>query len=197
MVSQLTSAPAELMTAEEFYDWAHLPENDGRWYELEDGRVIEMPPPQYIHGTISSWIVHLLWNYAIACGRGHVTSNDTGIIVRRRPDTVCGADIMYFAETIPLQQMPKGYAEDTPRLIVEVYSPSDRPGKLSRRIRQYQAKGVPLLWVVYPEDSTVDVYRLGEPTDGLVESDTLDGGTALPDFKLSVADLFKLPGTLT
>jgi hypothetical protein len=34
------------MTAEEFGAWANSPENEGRWFELVRGEVIELPPPK-------------------------------------------------------------------------------------------------------------------------------------------------------
>jgi hypothetical protein len=33
------------MTAEEFFEFVHRPENANRWFELVRGEVIELPPP--------------------------------------------------------------------------------------------------------------------------------------------------------
>lgn len=195
MSAMIASAPPGLMTAEEFYEWANRPENDHAWFELEDGKVVEMPPPQGVHGTVAGWIVHLLWQFAIQRGKGHVTSNDTGLIVRRRPDTVRGADIMYFEETKPLEEMAVGYIEETPTLVVEIRSPSDRPGKLNKRIKQYLAKGVPLVWVVHTDKRSVDVHQSNQDVESFGSTEILDGGAALPDLRLPVADLFRLPNT--
>jgi Uma2 family endonuclease len=71
-----TAPPAE-MTADEFQRWVEFPVNQGRWWELDQGRVIERPPPKPPHGTLCAWIAHLLWSFAIARGRGRVTTNDT------------------------------------------------------------------------------------------------------------------------
>src|SRR5687768_9361360 len=33
------------LTVEEFYEWASRPENAHRWFELERGEPVELPPP--------------------------------------------------------------------------------------------------------------------------------------------------------
>ena len=199
MVSQLTSAPPDLMTAEEFYDWAHLPENADGSHELEDGKIVQiMSRPNRTHGLIC-WIVsHWLGNYVIPRG-GYLLTNDTGFIVKRRPDSVRGPDVMMFlkADFRILDDIQPKYVENVPDLIVEVYSPTDRPGKLNKRIKEYLGKGVPLIWVIYPQDRTVAVFRLKSEFESLDEIDTLEGKNAPPDYKLPVADLFRQPGTPT
>jgi len=40
------------MNAEQFYDWVHRPANYYRFFELERGEVIEMPPPGGVHGVV-------------------------------------------------------------------------------------------------------------------------------------------------
>lgn len=34
---------ATRMTAEEFFDWVHRPDNAGKWFELVRGEVLELP----------------------------------------------------------------------------------------------------------------------------------------------------------
>jgi Uma2 family endonuclease len=40
-----TTTAKKLMTAEEFCDWVHQPEQDDKWFELVRGEVIELPSP--------------------------------------------------------------------------------------------------------------------------------------------------------
>jgi hypothetical protein len=47
----MTTTATQLMTAEEFYDWANRPENAGKHYELEKGRVVEVSCP----GNGTAW----------------------------------------------------------------------------------------------------------------------------------------------
>jgi Uma2 family endonuclease len=61
-----TSATAiNRMTAEDFCDFVHRPENDNRWFELVRGEVIEMPPPQKPHGIVQGNTARLLGNYTL------------------------------------------------------------------------------------------------------------------------------------
>ena len=77
----------------------------------------------------------------------------------------------------------------TPDLAIEVLSPSNRPGEMSRKRRDYFSAGVRLVWEVDPDARRVTVYEADRAT--VVDSDgTLDGGAVLPGFALSVARIF-------
>ena len=191
------TAPAALMTAEEFFDWACRPENADRKWELEDGvpvEVTDVPPPGGPHGLVIWFVLTLLTDYVRRRQAGHMFPNDTGLVVRRRPDTVRGPDIMMFLDSQTLDQIPAGHVDRVPALVVEVFSPSDKPSKLNRRVRQYLKRGVPLVWVVYPDERSVDVHRPGKPADYLEWDDALSAPDVLPDFACKVSDLFALPG---
>jgi len=199
-----TAAPTAvgLMTAEEFFAWANRPENADRRYELEDGRIVDldaertvdMPSPGDLHGTICAIVVYLLQMYCYGRGAGRVASNDTGVLVRRRPDTIQGADVLFYDATRPVGDIAVGYSTDIPALVVEVFSPSDRPGRLNRRIGRYHAHGIPLVWAVYPEDFQVDAHRPNQAVQTFDLGDTLDNFAELPGFTTPVAALFTLPG---
>ena len=191
------TAPAGLMTAEEFYDWAGLPENADRKWELEDGvpvEVTDVPPPQDPHGLLIWFILTRLTDYVRVRQAGHLYPNDTGLIVRRRPDTVRGPDLMLFLDSRTFDQSTPGYVERVPVLIVEVVSPSDKASNLRRKVAQYLKRGVPLVWVVYPEERSVSVHRPGRPTAELEWNDDLSAQDVLPGLVCKVSDLFALPG---
>ncbi len=193
---------AGLMTAEEFFEWSCRPENRDRHCELEDGRVIDldtertadMPSPGDLHGAICALVVYLLQGYCFGHRSGRVNSNDTGVLVRRRPDTIQGADVLLFDAVKAVGDLSSGYPTDIPILVVEVYSPSDRPGRLNRRIARYHTHGIPLVWVVYPEELQVDVHRSSQAVQSFEIGDTLANFPELPGFSAPVAALFTLPG---
>jgi Uma2 family endonuclease len=189
--------PRPLVNAEEFLDWCGRAENAGRHFELVRGEIVEMPPPGDRHGTICSWIAHLLWSFALRRGRGRVNSNDVGLVVERDPDTTRGADILFFDENVPLAAIASKYPAQLPVLIVEVLSPSDNWTRTQLRIRQYLNLGVPLVWVLDPEMESVTVFRPNELSRLLSDSDVLTGNGVLPDFECKVSELFTLPGVMS
>jgi Uma2 family endonuclease len=86
------------------------------------------------------------------------------------------------------------HSRQIPQLVIEVLSPTDKPNKINQRIGDYLRRGIPLVWIVDPDDRTVGVHRKGELPRTLDDADVLTGEEVLPDLKIPVADLFKLPG---
>jgi Uma2 family endonuclease len=187
-------ATTGLLTAEEFAEWLQQPENAGRRCELVHGRIIDMPSPTRFHGTVCALTTRILGNYIFARGAGSIASNDSALIVRRNPDTVRGPDLMLFLPIIALDDIPRRPSEEVPALVVEVLSPSDTQTRTLLRVQQYHARGVPLVWVIDPEERTVHVYYPNEFPKVLDETEALTGNGVLPDFACKVAELFALPG---
>jgi Uma2 family endonuclease len=86
------------MTAEEFYEFVHRPENADRWFELVRGEVIELPPPKKPHGVVCTRVGRLLDQYAEQRGAGYATCNDAGVILTRDPDIVRGPDVAFYTD---------------------------------------------------------------------------------------------------
>ncbi len=190
-----TTTPPTKMSAEAFFDWANRPENAGKRYELERGEVVEMPSPGVRHGTVC-WLVSLIiGHYLFRRGAGHATTNDAGLIVQRKPDTVRGPDLMVFLENKRYDELELKHAERLPTLVIEVLSPTDGHGRTMKRVDQYHKRGIPLVWVIDPEDRLVTVHRREELPKVLDDTDELTGNGVLPEFSCRVADLFTLPGT--
>jgi Uma2 family endonuclease len=107
---------------------------------------------------------------------------------KRRPDVA----YVSFARWPADRPMPaRGDVWDVvPDLAVEVISPSNPAQESVQKVREYFEAGVSLVWLVYPVDRLVYIY--GSPTEirVLTAADTLDGGTVLPGFKLSLNLLF-------
>jgi len=192
-----TLAPKQLMTAVEFFDWVHRPENRDRRFELERGEVVELSRPGERHGAVCIIIGHLLMTYAFRRRKGYALSNDTGIILEQHPDTVRGPDVMFFDELRRFHELNPKWSDRPPVLVVEVLLPNDQWGKVTRRIAQYLGRGVPLVWLVDPEGLSVTVYRSGQLPQVFEGTDELTGGDVLPDFRCRVAEFFALPGEET
>jgi Uma2 family endonuclease len=182
------------MTADEFYEWSSRPENDNKWYELVRGEVVELPAPTKPHGFICGNVVRILGNFVFQQGKGYLTSNDSGVILEKGPDTVRGPDVAYYEDAATFAELHPKYGEVAPRLAVEVLSPNDRANKVLRKINDYLRCGVGLVWVIDPESRTVTVHRPGQSQAEFGENQELTGGDVLPGFRCRVADFFLLPG---
>ena len=131
------SVAPKLMTAEEFYDWVHRPENSDRWFELARGEVIELPAPGVAHGVVCCNVSWILANYVRHRAKGYVASNDAGVILERHPDTVRGPDVGVYEDVRTFAELPANYNEIAPRLAVEVLSPRDRADWMTRKVNDY------------------------------------------------------------
>jgi Uma2 family endonuclease len=181
------------MTAEEFYEWANRPENDNRWFELVRGEVIELPAPRIRHGVVTANTVGILRAYTVKRRKGYITSNDSGVILERGPDTVRGPDVALYEDARSFDELPAKYAETPPRLAVEVWSPSDRPVLLLNKVADYLRTGVEMVWLIDPQARTVTVYRPDKMPRIYQEHEVLTGEDVLPGFRCRVADFFYLP----
>jgi Uma2 family endonuclease len=182
------------MTAEEFFEWANRAENRDRHFELVQGEVIEGPRPGERHGAVCTNVVWVLNGYARQRRRGYVCCNDAGLILERDPDTVRGPDVMLYDDVCRYDDLKPKFSEQRPKLVVEVLSPTDRWGKVTRRLAHFLSRGIPLVWLVDPEDRSVTVYRPGQLPQVFEENEELTGFDVLPEFRCRVADFFFLPG---
>jgi Uma2 family endonuclease len=188
------AAAAKLMTADEFCEWVHRPENTDKWFELVRGEVIELPPPVRPHGVVCMNVARLLSLHTFQRGKGYVAVNDSSVILERDPDTVRGPDVALYEDADTFDELHPKYGEVPPRVAVEVLSPNDRVNKVLRKITDYLTNGVELVWLVDPEDRCVTVYRPDKRPYVLNSDQELTGDDVLPDFRCPVADCFRLPG---
>ena len=182
----------KLMTADEFYDFVQLPENDARTLELVRGEVIELSRPTRIHGVVCTIIARMLSNYTERKRIGYVTSNDTGVVLL--DDTVRGPDVAYYDDVQAFDELPEKWGDTPPRLAVEVLSPNDRADFVNMKITDYLDNGVEVVWLVDPSARTVTVYRADAGPQVVGEKAKLTGDPALPGFRCKVADFFAMPG---
>ena len=188
------AVPTQLMTASEFFAWVHRPENRNRFFELDRGEVVPMPPPGKYHGFVCGNVAGILRNFAIQRRKGYVCTNDAGVLVEQDPDTVRGPDITFYEDAQTATDMDRQYASRPPVLAVEVMSPTDRINLTIRRVTQMLHAGVAQVWVVDPEGRDVSVYRPGQDPLLVVDGQELSGDPVLPDFRCHIADFFALPG---
>lgn len=81
--------------------------------------------------------------------------------------------------------------ELVPDLVVEVISPSERPGQITTKLFTYLDAGVRIVWLVDPEAQTVTVHAAGESPRTLTTDDEINGGDVLPGFSVPIAAFFE------
>jgi Uma2 family endonuclease len=89
-----------------------------------------------------------------------------------------------------LPEVPEGYIEVAPDLVVEVVSPGDHYSRVQNKVRHYLTRGVRMVWVVDPEDRSVTAYRSLHQATILGENDMVSGEDVVLGFSCKVADFF-------
>ena len=107
---------------------------------------------------------------------------------KRRPD-VAFVSVDRWPLDRPMSPTEEAW-DVVPDLAVEVASPTDLAEFLLRKVAEYFRAGVRLVWVVYPLTRCIHVYQSWNRIQVVTESDTLDGGTVLPGFRLALDRLF-------
>jgi Uma2 family endonuclease len=182
----MAAAPVSTrITAEEFLD---MPENAG--HELVDGEIVEVPM-----GFDSSWVGGRLFARATAFTDEHhlgiVAPQETGIQVwEDDPDRVRKPDFLFIrAGRLPRGRLPSGWLRIVPDCVAEVVSSNDVAWKLERKIDDYRAVRVPLIWVIFPDPLKARVFRADGSTTELGPDDFLDGEDVIPGFRVPLSAL--------
>jgi len=110
--------------------------------------------------------------------------------LRLFPGIVRIPDVSFFSwERFPGRKLPKdAIPQVAPDLAVEVLSRSNTPAEMDRKVHEYFAAGVKLVWYLDPKTSSVKVYTRPEQCITVPEDGTLEGSTVLPGFTLHVKD---------
>lgn len=176
-------------TTEQFLS---LLEEGERWIELEAGRLIRHTPPDDAHGNVVRNVARALASHirerpeVVACF-------DLGLVLETRENTVRCPAISCFPLPSGFEESDKLITTSRPRLIMEVASTNDRRRLISDRVKSYLEWGVAAIWVFDPVDQQVHVFRLGMESKTFRQHETLQESTALPGFRLSVAEAFADP----
>jgi Uma2 family endonuclease len=184
----MSTAPSDrLMTADELL---HLPD-DGRFYELVRGKLIEVSPSSSESSWVSADVLTRINTFVRQHGLGRCGDSDWGFLLATNPDTVRAPDVGFVrAERIPASGVPPGYWPGAPDLAVEVLSPSNRPTDVLRKVAEYLDAGASLVWVLDPQRRRATVYHPDGTVTVLGEDGVLDGEDLLPGFTLPLAEVW-------
>ncbi len=172
-------------------DVEELRYSEGRIYELVEGVLLEKEMG-FRESMIGMKLGRLLGNFIDGKHLGVVAGADG--MMKLAPGLVRIPDVSFIRK----EQFPGAKVANTaapkidPDLAVEVLSPSNTDEEIDEKLGDYFKSGTSLVWLVEPDTRSVLVLAGSDRSTGirLTVADTLDGGTVLPGFSLSVAVLF-------
>jgi Uma2 family endonuclease len=180
-------SPQQLVTSDEL---ARTP-NLGRC-ELVEGRVVHMSPTGFVHGRVEAAFAAVLRAFVSPRKLGYVLTGEVGILTRRVPDTVRGADVLFISNERFAGKTPgRAFLDVAPELVVEVLSPDDRPGEVLRKLGEYFDMGVKLVWLADPEQQVVMAHRSLTEVRCFTREGSLPGDDVLPGFEVSLREIFE------
>lgn len=170
---------------------AQLPD-DGFQYELVEGVLISMPPPQREQARIQTIILTLLETFVQQYIPGGAVLGEAGYLLSAsgEPDLVLAPDASYIA---PGRQGERAgaYERLAPDLAIEIASPSQYRPEMVKKTRQYLTHGVRMVWLIWPNAQVVEVWLPDQETPTFLTAYlTIDGGDVLPGFICPVQRIF-------
>ena len=164
----------------------------GSRYELSRGELVPMTPVGLQHSAIVGRLGKLLSNYVDEKQLG-IVGMEGGFKLKREPDTLRAPDLHFVSKArLAKEGITQKFADYPPDLAVEVLSPEDTASEILKKVEEYLAGGVPLVWVVDPANQKVTVYRSLQDIKILSADQELDGGEVISGFRTKIADIFAL-----
>jgi len=159
--------------------------------ELVDGMVVQRVAAKDIHEDLQGWLLSILRVYTEAKGLGIVRGSRTAVKITehrgRLPDIV-------FVRKENLSIVQEDGIFGTPDLVVEIWSPGDKPSDMLAKEADYRSIGVPEIWFVDQQRKQVRVLRKGREgyeeklmRKGVLRSEVIEG------LWLNIGWLFKRP----
>jgi Uma2 family endonuclease len=172
------SAPG--LTDAQFHEFCEQ-YSDFRLEYTAEGELIVMPPTDPETSGRNALLTYQLTGWSLKDGRGRVTDSSGGFTLpngaRRAPD----------AAWISRARLR---AKQCPEFIIELLSPSDRPGKAHAKMLEWIENGVELGWLIDPQKQSVTVYRPGREPELHIGVSTIAGEGPVEGFMLDLGPVW-------
>jgi len=159
--------------------------------ELVDGMVVQRVAARDIHEDLQGWLLSILRVYSEAKGLGIVRGSRTAVKITEHRGRL--PDIVFVRKENASIVQEEGII-GTPDLVVEIWSPGDRPSDMLAKEADYRSIGVPEIWFIDLQRKQVRVLKKGREgyeekvmRKGVLRSEVVEG------FWLNVKWLFKRP----
>ena len=179
----------KLLTAD---DLLAMP-RDGNRHELVRGELITMPPPGFMHFSVTGQIGGHIWHFIRANDLDFIAGPEAAAYIEQNPDTVRAADYaIYSRQDLTAPPPDRGYVPGlVPVLAVEVISPGYRSAAgIAERVRMWLEAGVQLVVVAHIATREIVTHRSDGAEHTFTTGDALTLEPVLPGFTCPVDDLF-------
>ena len=161
----------------------------GRICELIDGVLVEkiMGAPEAL---LAGYVLHLLWQYLEVHKLGIVLAPDG--LLRILDRQIRAPNVSFIGwERLAERRVPREQVFSVaPDLAIEILSPGNTQEEMSRKLHEYFAAGVRLVWYIDPASRTARAYTSEEQGVSIGAGGVLSGGDVLPGFELPLERLF-------
>ncbi len=162
--------------------------------ELIDGEIIPKVSPKYKHASVQGRFFRLIDGWCDFEQSGRVLTEWSVVLQRQGQDWVPVPDLTY----VSYERLPAEWEEDAPcpvlpELVIEIISPGQSFGEMTRKATDYLLAGVSRVWVVDNQAQSVTVFGADEFPQTFWIGDIISDAL-LPGLEIAVADLFAKRG---
>ena len=165
---------------------------DTKFEMTSQGELIVMSPTGSESGRQNADLLTQIsiWNRQTKLGV--VFDSSTGFTLpngaKRSPD-VSWIEISRWNELT--QKQKKGFAPIAPDFTLELLSPNDRLQDTQEKMKEYLECGVKLGWLIYPDETRVEIYRLGKKVEVANFSQDLSGEDLMPGLIVKLDEMLE------
>ncbi|GAC1355841.1 MAG: Uma2 family endonuclease [Ktedonobacteraceae bacterium] len=174
-------------------DLAHLPNDEGKRYEIIDGELYVSTQPDWQHQLVCVRLVAALETWSDQTQAG--TANFAPGVIFTKENAVAPDVVWISNERLTTALQADGKLHASPELMIEVPSPGSTNARRDRQLKLalYSHYGTEEYWIVTWQERRVEVYRRKD--DVLVLHECLSEGDILqspllPGFSCKVERLF-------
>ena len=179
------ATPPRFKSVETFRDWH--PE-DGYKYEWINGRIERTEGMKENEVLLIRNLTRAFIRTAAFQQGGELISE---VDVMITPDQLRRPDFAYL--TLDQVRRSVDGRMGIPSFVIEVISPNDRIKYLEEKLQEYFDAGIQVVWHIFPNTRQLWIYS--DPLHHSVHSgsDVCSAAPALPDFAMTVEDMFRMP----
>jgi Uma2 family endonuclease len=155
-----------------------------------EGHLILMPPTGWESGKQNFSLAQRVGIWADRDGRGVGFDSSTGF---RLPDGAIRSPDVAWVRRDRITQLspdPDKFLPLCPDFVIELRSASDTLSVLQEKMQAYLDNGLPLGWLINPQDTTVEIYRQKQTTEVIPLAGMLSAGPEMPGLQINLDEIF-------